>query len=52
MALDCVGVPHKEFCVVLRRHSLVAPGRDSQDEGEEEEGANDGTDDDVGTGDA
>lgn len=32
-------------------HSLVTPGRDSQYEGEEEDGAYDGPDDDVGTGD-
>lgn len=32
-------------------HSLVTPGGDSQYEGEEEDGAYDGPDDDVGTGD-
>lgn len=32
-------------------HSLVTPGGDSQDEGEEEDGAHDGPDDDVGDGD-
>lgn len=33
------------------RHSLVAPDCDSQNEGEEEDGAHDGPNDDVGDGD-
>lgn len=32
----------------LQGHSLVTPGRSSKDEGEQEDGACDGPDDDVG----
>lgn len=39
----------KHNCV--QGHSLVTPGSDSQYEGEEEHGAHDGSDDDVGAGD-
>lgn len=35
----------------LQWHSLVTPGSHSQDEGEEEDGAHNGPDDDVGAGD-
>lgn len=35
----------------LQEHLLVTPGSNSQYEGKEEDGAYDGPDDDVGTGD-
>lgn len=41
----------KHHTCKLRWHSLVTPGCDGHDESEEKDGAHDGPDDDVGTGD-
>lgn len=41
----------KHHACRLQGHSLVTPGCSSHNEGEEEDGADDGPDDDVGTGD-